>query len=382
MQVDPAWSGQRVVDRLPNDVVGEPQPADQAGRGRLVEQLRHPVGLLADEIREDVAGPPGPGDRRGSEQGRRVGRHPGHPLSDGFVYRNRDLGRIGACRDRVGEFPHEVGLSTGAAMDLGGPAGPPRPARDRPGEVGHLAGREPAQRDPLDRTAQPAQRRRLVRADVVMPVGPQQQQGPRRGPAGQVVPQVDRRSVRPLQVVEHDHQRAPDRVAAASTAATASNTSSRSPTRPDPVARSAVSLGAHSGTTAATAGTVASKEHSGGSGNARSTWLHPQNAGACSACQHVPQATRLPTVPVHRDSTVLLPIPADPEIRTATGSRGTPSGGSVTVRSAASSAANTACRPTNTAMLGIVPRNSPEGASTARGRLADCQTGSGAIRVE
>ena len=216
-----AQPGDVLVDRIASERMAEARPArvglgDQPAIGELGQAV------AARELRDGIDPEPLTGDRRGLGGGARGVRDPGDPHQHGVADRLRDryLGGVGeleaivALADRAareegtGELLDEERIALGAVLNDRGEFCAGLPAEDLGDELARMLGAEGSQRQLLEPArapelvAEPPQR--VVAADLVGAVGGEYQHRVFGEPGRHAGEQVQRRCVRPLQVVEDD----------------------------------------------------------------------------------------------------------------------------------------------------------------------------------
>ena len=212
-----------LVEGLAHEVVGEAVAArvvllhDQPGGQRRLDDLEDLVvgGLL--DAREHVQ-TEGVGRQRGDREEllRTVGEL-GQPAPDHLAHARRHLGRVRRLQQALAaqqphQLPEEEGVAGGAAMEAGDEATGRGGAGRAGDETADVAFGQAPQRDPLDDglPGEPGQRlgERMTGADLDVPVGAEDEHAGVAHHAGREGEQAQRRDIGPMQVVEHDHQRA------------------------------------------------------------------------------------------------------------------------------------------------------------------------------
>ena len=197
--------GQRVAElvALDDDALVDDE---ELGRDCLLERvvqlaLVH-LGELGEQIVVDLA----PDHRRHAEQPQRRLRDVGEACLEHLAERRWQAAALDARGD---ELLGEERVALGALVDRRDQARPGRMPQDRVELAGDVAAVEPSQLDPLDAglpvgLGEPEQQRVAAR-ELVAPERDQQQQALRLGVADQEREELPRRVVRPVQVLDGEH---------------------------------------------------------------------------------------------------------------------------------------------------------------------------------
>ena len=213
-----------VVERVANKRVGEGEaPVTQIGHeplcdrlpGRLHQLLRrllgHPPDQILVEVASDDRGHPERLVRRVAEAVETAADHLAHALWDLQVGEAATAGELPLAREQPDHLTDEEGIAVGLLLHRLGES------RGRRGAGGHLdvsldgTNREAAQQDPpapldaRDLAENPGEG--MVAAELDVTVGPEDQQAARGELPGGEPEQQQRRFVRPVEVIEDDHQR-------------------------------------------------------------------------------------------------------------------------------------------------------------------------------
>jgi hypothetical protein len=217
VEAGPGRRVEPVVEDLPEQVVGEAPGAELVGRadqhpgpGGLTEQGQHRADGLAGDPGQDRRAQVGAEHRGGLQQPDAGVAEAGQPAPDRVAHPVGERGRVQVSDQQPADLLDEERVAAGPVLHAGAELGVGLPPGDPGEQPCHLPGVEAAQRQRPALRRQPGDRagERVAGRDLDVTVGGDQQLAAAADPPGMEGGQLDRGRVGPVQVVEHQHQRA------------------------------------------------------------------------------------------------------------------------------------------------------------------------------